>query len=85
MATKHSKATPGAERSIVSLLAGDIADGLNSLSYRNDPVRVSDILQKFNEAKRLMTSLAGVSLREYRRKHRRNARKRLQCESKVVI
>lgn len=85
MATKHSNATPGADRSITPLLAGDIVDGLNLLSWRSDPVRVSDMLQKFEEAKRLMTSLSGVSEREYRRKHRRSVRTRLQCAGKVVI
>lgn len=85
MATKHSNATPGTDRSITSLLACDIVDGLNWLSWRNDPVRVSDMLQKFDEAKRLMTSLSDVSEGEYRRKHRRSVRRRLQCEGKVVI
>lgn len=85
MATKHSNATPGAGRFIPSLLAGDIADGLTELTWRNDPMRVSDMLQAFDEAKRLMSSLAGVSEREYRRKHRRSVRTRLHCEGDVVI
>ena len=85
MATKHLKAITLSKRSIASLLAYDIAAGLESLSQRSDSVLAADALKMFDEAKGLMDSLAGVSEREYRRKHRLNARQSLQCQGQVVI